>query len=147
MKSLTLPKSARLLKNGQFRTVLSRKIAASDALLLLFVAKNKCEHPRLGISISRSAGNAVQRNRMKRLIREAWRLNQKQIPQGRDYLVMLSPHFLRRVRASKKTASRPGRNSPQPVDSPAAIKNLKLKDVEKSFLSLTRELDSTGRLR
>jgi ribonuclease P protein component len=132
MKRLTFPKSARLLNNGQFRRVLARKVAASDNLLTLFVAENDCGHSRLGVSIGRTAGNAVHRNRLKRLIREAYRLNQQQIPQGRDYLVMLSPRFLRLLK------SQIGKE---------AFKKLTLKEVERSFLALTKEIGQSGRLK
>jgi ribonuclease P protein component len=132
MKRLTFPKSARLLNNGQFRRVLARKVAASDRLLTLFVAENDCGHPRLGVSIGRTAGNAVNRNRLKRLIREAYRLNQQQIPQGRDYLVMLSPRFLRLLK------SEAGKE---------AFKKLTLKEVEHSFLALAKEIGQSGRLK
>lgn len=132
MKRLTFPKSARLLNNGQFRRVLARKVAASDNLLTLFAAENDCGHSRLGVSIGRTAGNAVNRNRLKRLIREAYRLNQQSIGQGRDYLVMLSPRFTRlpKSEAGKET-----------------FKNITLKEVERSFLALAKEIGQSGRLK
>jgi ribonuclease P protein component len=131
MKRLTFPKSARLLNNGQFRRVLARKVAASDSLLTLFVAENDCGHPRLGVSIGRTASNAVNRNRLKRLIREAYRLNQQQIPQGRDFVVMPSPRFLRLLK------SQIGKE---------AFKKITLEEVERSFLALAKEIGQSGRL-
>ena len=85
---LSFPKSKRLVTNRQFKAVLARNLRVSSGLLTLFVAENDCDYPRLGISVSSSCGGAVVRNRLKRLLREAFRQNQGQIPAGFDYLVM-----------------------------------------------------------
>ncbi len=93
MKNFSFPKSSRLLTNKQFKTVLARRLCVSDGLLKLFIAENDCDQPRLGVSVSKSCGNAVVRNRLKRLIREAFRQNQHQISSGIDYLVIIDSKF------------------------------------------------------
>ena len=101
MKRFGFPKSARILKNEQFRSVLSHKKRFSNDLLTLYVAANNIARPRLGISAGKALGNAVVRNRLKRLAREAFRRSQEQIPADFDYLLIFSPKL------TKKGTSKP----------------------------------------
>ena len=88
---LSFPKSKRLLKNERFKAVLAHNLCISNGLLTLYMAANDCSHPRLGISVSRAFAKAVVRNRLKRLLREAFRQSQGRIPAGFDYLILISP--------------------------------------------------------
>lgn len=62
----------------------------------LYGLQNRLDYPRLGLSIGKRVGNAVARNRFKRLLRESFRLVQHDLPRwegGRfDYVVSLHPH-------------------------------------------------------
>ena len=89
MKRFSFPKNKRLVSNRQFKAVLAQRRRFSDGLLALYVAENDCGYPRLGVSIGKSHGNAVVRNRLKRLLREAFRQSQEQIPQSFDYVLLL----------------------------------------------------------
>ncbi|MHC4114638.1 MAG: ribonuclease P protein component [Planctomycetota bacterium] len=100
MKRFSFPKSKRLLKEAQFKAVLSGRICVSDAFFVLYIAENDCGYSRLGLSVGRDSGNAVIRNRLKRLLREAFRQNPEQIPAGFDYLVLTSPGWSKRYGAS-----------------------------------------------
>lgn len=54
------------------------------------MAANGMPFSRIGVSIGRAQGNAVLRNRIKRLVREAFRLKQRELPCGFDILVTMS---------------------------------------------------------
>lgn len=71
-----------------FDRAYQRRRSASDACLLVFVCENGLPHSRLGLSVSRKVGNAVVRNRWKRLIREAFRLVRLQLPGGVDIVTI-----------------------------------------------------------
>jgi len=72
-----LPVFIRLRSPGDFRKVYASGRRYESRLMTAFVRPNGLEHNRLGITASRKAiGNAVERNRSKRLLREAFRLSQ-----------------------------------------------------------------------
>ena len=90
MRRHYLPKSSRLAGNEAFKAVLARKLRFGNELLTLYLAENNCGRPRLGLSVGKSFGTSVQRNRFKRLLREVFRQTQDQIPPGFDYVLMFS---------------------------------------------------------
>jgi ribonuclease P protein component len=65
------------------------------------MAKNDLEYSKLGVSVGKSYGDAVARNRLKRLMREAFRQNRHQIPAGFDYVLMISPQQLKKSNVEK----------------------------------------------
>jgi ribonuclease P protein component len=74
---------------GDFRRAFERKRSASDAALIVYAVENGRDHPRLGISIGRKkVRRAVERNRIKRLLREAFRLGKGALPSGLDLVVV-----------------------------------------------------------
>jgi ribonuclease P protein component len=90
LKRYYLRKSSRLAGNSAFKAVLSRKLFFSNDLLKLYLAQNTYGRPRLGLSVSKSLGTSVQRNRLKRLLREVFRQTQDQLPADYDYVLMFS---------------------------------------------------------
>ena len=91
MTSARFPARSRLRKRADFARVYARRCSVSDALLLIFVDANGLEHPRIGLSVSRKVGGAVVRNRWKRLLREAFRLSQTELPPGLDIIAIPRP--------------------------------------------------------
>jgi ribonuclease P protein component len=85
---LTFPQSRRLKTPAEFDRAYARKRSASDGVLVVYACENGLGHPRLGCSVSRKVGNAVVRNRYKRLFREAFRLLQHELPQGVDFILI-----------------------------------------------------------
>jgi ribonuclease P protein component len=82
------PKSCRLSKPSQFRTVFSSDKRSTDSQFLVIAAENGLDTARLGLAISkRSIRTAVSRNRIKRLVRESFRRNRAKLV-GLDVVVV-----------------------------------------------------------
>ena len=82
------PKSSRLRSTGQFQRVFAARCSVADHMIVLFAVTNELPHCRLGIAVSKKIGNAVVRNRWKRLIREAFRTSRSVLPDGLDFVVL-----------------------------------------------------------
>jgi ribonuclease P protein component len=82
------PKGRRVLKTAEFDQVFERRRSQSDGMLVLYGRENGLNYARLGLVVSRKAGNAVQRTRWKRCLREAFRLAQHELPPGIDLVAM-----------------------------------------------------------
>lgn len=64
--------------NSQFRRVYKRGKSEIKPLLVVYYFKNKLTYHRIGITTSKKIGNAPERNRAKRVIKEAFRLLQQE---------------------------------------------------------------------
>ncbi len=74
---------------ADFRRAFDRKRSASDAHLIIYGVENGLPHARLGISASRKRiRKAHERNRVKRLLREAFRLTKAELPPGLDLVIV-----------------------------------------------------------
>ncbi|MCH1931774.1 ribonuclease P protein component [Shewanella acanthi] len=81
MTSYTFTRELRLLTPAQFKSVFSNPIKASSAEITLLAIPNSEQHPRLGLTVAkRYVKRANQRNRIKRVIRDSFRLNQHNLP-------------------------------------------------------------------
>ena len=79
---LVFPKSSRLLQSAEYTRVFNDAIIrASHSNLLILARPNLLTHPRLGLVISKkNVRSAVNRNRIKRAIRESFRIKQHNLP-------------------------------------------------------------------
>ncbi len=91
-RAYTYPRSHRLQHEKQFDAVYAAKVRESRGPLTVYAIPNDLGHPRLGISVSRKVGIAPRRNRIKRFVREAFRLLQYDLPRGYDFIVVVRPH-------------------------------------------------------
>ena len=79
-----MPKKARLLKRAQFLKLSKQgKKVYRDSFLAL-VSVSKAHNNRIGITVSKKVGNAIERNRIKRIIREYFRHNKENISGPKD---------------------------------------------------------------
>ncbi len=81
------PKSFRLLHRSEFRRVYEEGQRRSTTLCAIFSRPNGLRETRLGITAPARLGNAVLRNRVKRRLREVFRLNRSTIPGGWDMVI------------------------------------------------------------
>jgi ribonuclease P protein component len=87
-----LPRAMRLRSGRQFRAVYEARVSHRVGPLVIYALPNGLDHLRLGLSVPRRVGRAVKRNRMKRFLREAFRLQQHELPGGYDVVVNVQPH-------------------------------------------------------
>lgn len=74
----------KLKKNTDFRKVYKRRNSMANKLLIIYILNNKSEVNRVGFTVSKKVGNSVVRSRVKRLMKESYRLNEDKITQGYD---------------------------------------------------------------
>lgn len=86
----TLGGRQRLKSQPQFRTVYQRGLRAGGQWLTVVALPRRDADPapRLGVSVSKDHGGAVRRNKLKRLLREAFRLEQSRLPAAIDLVLI-----------------------------------------------------------
>lgn len=75
------------LKNKEFIKVYQSGRSKANRYLIMYIVKKDGNH-RIGISVSKKVGNSVVRHRVKRLIKEAYRLNYDKVPIGYDIVII-----------------------------------------------------------
>ena len=88
VKRFTLPKCGRLCQNKSFQAVYRSGKSYANKFLVLYVLPNRSAQRRIGFAAGKRLGPAVVRNRLKRLLREAYRLHQSEIINGVDLVLV-----------------------------------------------------------
>ncbi|MGL4912601.1 MAG: ribonuclease P protein component [Romboutsia sp.] len=105
-------KTKGLKKDSDFRKVYKHGKSFANKHLVMYILENKSDCSRVGISVSKKVGKAITRNKVRRRIREAYRLNiDENVKNGYDIV------FIARV----------------------ASKDVEYKDIEKSINHLTKK--------
>lgn len=77
-----------LKRNSDFQFVYKKGKSYANKYLIMYVIENNQETNRVGISVSKKVGNSVIRHRVKRLIKESYRLQEKIFNSGLDIVVI-----------------------------------------------------------
>ncbi len=83
--------SQSLKKNRDFQFLYDNGSSYVNRALVMIVKENGSNINRLGISVSKKVGNSVIRHRVKRLIKEAYRLHEDEFNNGLDIVVVARP--------------------------------------------------------
>ena len=81
--------SESLKKSEDFKKVYDEKKSYANKYLVVYLKENGLNRNRLGISVSKKVGNSVVRHRLKRLVKESFRLNEEKFLDGYDIVVVL----------------------------------------------------------
>jgi ribonuclease P protein component len=86
------PKRRRLSRSAEFERVYRQGRSKSNRFLVLYAfPREGGDGPRLGLSVGRRVGGAVERSRVKRLLREAFWDQARRLPADSDYVVVARP--------------------------------------------------------
>jgi ribonuclease P protein component len=88
IKRFTLPRSRIVRQAADFQRVYNLRASVADAALVVYAAPNGRRVSRVGLSVGRKHGGSVRRNRIKRLLRETFRLLPAAVPPGYDFILV-----------------------------------------------------------
>ena len=77
-----------LKKNHEFRRLYSKGKSTASATMVCYCRKNGGRQNRVGFTVSNKIGNAVTRNRIRRRLREIYRLHEREVKPGYDIVIV-----------------------------------------------------------
>ncbi len=77
-----------LKKNSDFQNVYRNGKSCANRYLVMYTLENGTRYNRLGISVSKKVGNSVIRHRIKRLVKESYRMHETIFKQGFDLVII-----------------------------------------------------------
>ena len=87
-----MKRANRLSRSRDFEAVYRHGRSVSSRFLVLYwFPQEEAAAPRFGFSVPRSVGGAVERNKIKRQLREVWRERLERVPAGNDYVLIVRP--------------------------------------------------------
>ncbi len=88
----TRARRGRLSRSAEFDRVYRQGRSVGNRHLVLYAfPTGEADRPRLGLSVSRKVGGAVDRNHVKRLLREAFAQREALVPNGQDLVIIARP--------------------------------------------------------
>ena len=97
-----MKKAFRVRRNEEFSSIISKKHSVASAAFVVYCSERQEDHARVGISVSKKMGNAVERNRIKRQLREMVRaiLDFETCP--KDLIIIVRKPYLERPFSQNK---------------------------------------------
>ena len=77
-----------LRRKSDFSTIYNKGKSVGDRYVVLFYRKNNLPYNRIAYLASKKVGNAVKRNRARRLMKESVRLSNMELPTGYDFIII-----------------------------------------------------------
>ncbi len=77
-----------LKKSSEFQRLFKSGKWYGDGVLSIYIEKNSKDSNRVGVAVGRKIAKSVKRNRIKRLIKESYRIHEKEINQGYNIIVV-----------------------------------------------------------
>lgn len=92
-KRFAFAKRDRLRNNAEFQNVFDNGLRLRGRIVLMYAVENGLGRSRLGLAVGKKAGNSVKRNRIRRVLRDVFRLNRHVLSPGFDIVMVAGRHW------------------------------------------------------